>query len=51
MTQVNFGMDFVVFNGKPTLWEGFWGIEIFGTKIANISYKFEMRLITFTITN
>ena len=33
------------------LWEGFWVIKIFGTKIANISYKFEMRLITFTITN
>ena len=34
-----------------SLWEGFWGIAIFGTKIANISFNFEMRLIGFTFTN
>ena len=34
-----------------TLWEGFWGIVIFGTKIVNITYKCEMSLIGFIITN
>ena len=31
-----------IFSDKPTLWEGFWGIVIFGVEIENIGNELEI---------